>query len=64
MFSTGLPATRARFREDRGFGNPRAAPRVDLPADDGLHPSAAQYTLWAEAALSVVRDMLAAAPAA
>ena len=29
-------------------------------ADDGLHPSAAQYALWAEAALPVVRDMLAA----
>jgi lysophospholipase L1-like esterase len=31
-----------------------------LLADDGLHPSAAQYALWAEAALPVVRDMLAA----
>lgn len=31
-----------------------------LLADDGLHPSATQYALWAEAALPVVRDMLAA----
>lgn len=31
-----------------------------LLADDGLHPSAAQYTLWAEVALPVVRSMLAA----
>ena len=31
-----------------------------LLADDGLHPSAAQYTLWAEAALPAVLDMLAA----
>ena len=32
--------------------------QASLLADDGLHPSAAQYTLWAEAALPVVRDML------
>ena len=32
-----------------------------LQADDGLHPSAAQYTLWAEAALPAVRAMLQAA---
>ncbi|MBD8874191.1 SGNH/GDSL hydrolase family protein [Rhodanobacter sp. DHB23] len=31
-----------------------------LLADDGLHPSAAQYALWAEAALPVARGMLAA----
>jgi len=30
-----------------------------LLADDGLHPSAAQYTLWAEAALPTARAMLA-----
>lgn len=30
-----------------------------LLADDGLHPSAAQYTLWMEAALPVARTMLA-----
>ena len=35
-----------------------------LLADDGLHPSAAQYTLWTEAALPTVRAMLAAPPAA
>jgi lysophospholipase L1-like esterase len=29
-----------------------------LLADDGLHPSAAQYALWAEAALPMVRQML------
>ncbi|HKR75222.1 MAG TPA: SGNH/GDSL hydrolase family protein [Rhodanobacter sp.] len=29
-----------------------------LLADDGLHPSAAQYTLWAEATLSVARQAL------
>jgi Lysophospholipase L1 and related esterases len=43
---------------------PISRTRPALLADDGLHPSAAQYTLWAEAALPVVRDMLAAAPAA
>lgn len=31
-----------------------------LLADDGLHPSAAQYALWAAAALPAVRQMLAA----
>ena len=31
-----------------------------LLADDGLHPSAAQYALWAEAALPTVRDVLSA----
>ncbi|MBD8881387.1 MULTISPECIES: SGNH/GDSL hydrolase family protein [Rhodanobacter] len=31
-----------------------------LLADDGLHPSAAQYTLWTEAALPVARAMLTA----
>ncbi|GAB3780242.1 SGNH/GDSL hydrolase family protein [Dyella agri] len=36
----------------------------NLLADDGLHPSAAQYSLWAGAALPAVRTMLAAAPAA
>ncbi|MBD8900472.1 SGNH/GDSL hydrolase family protein [Rhodanobacter sp. DHG33] len=30
-----------------------------LLADDGLHPSAAQYALWAQAALPVARVMLA-----
>lgn len=30
-----------------------------LLADDGLHPSAAQYRLWAEAALPVARRLLA-----
>ncbi len=30
-----------------------------LLADDGLHPSAAQYTLWMEAALPTARAMLA-----
>jgi lysophospholipase L1-like esterase len=35
-----------------------------LLADDGLHPSAAQYALWAEAALPTARAMLAATPAA
>ncbi|WP_130617372.1 SGNH/GDSL hydrolase family protein [Dyella amyloliquefaciens] len=30
-----------------------------LLAEDGLHPSAAQYTLWMEAALPVARRMLA-----
>lgn len=29
-----------------------------LLADDGLHPSASQYTLWAEAVLPAVRQML------
>nr|WP_279237646.1 GDSL-type esterase/lipase family protein [Dyella sedimenti] len=29
-----------------------------LLADDGLHPSAAQYALWAEAALPVARNIL------
>jgi lysophospholipase L1-like esterase len=33
---------------------------VGLLADDGLHPSAAQYALWAKAALPAVRDMLPA----
>ncbi|HEX8779494.1 MAG TPA: SGNH/GDSL hydrolase family protein [Rhodanobacter sp.] len=36
----------------------------ELLADDGLHPSAAQYALWTEAALPTVRAMLAAPPAA
>ncbi|MEW9622678.1 SGNH/GDSL hydrolase family protein [Rhodanobacter geophilus] len=35
-----------------------------LLAGDGLHPSAAQYALWAEAALPAARAMLAAASAA
>lgn len=30
-----------------------------LLADDGLHPSAAQYALWTEAAVPVAMDMLA-----
>ena len=30
-----------------------------LLAEDGLHPSAAQYTLWTEAALPVARSILA-----
>ncbi|TCI07216.1 SGNH/GDSL hydrolase family protein [Dyella soli] len=34
-------------------GNP------DLLADDGLHPSAAQYARWTQAALPVARSMLA-----
>jgi lysophospholipase L1-like esterase len=28
-------------------------------AEDGLHPSAAQYTRWAEAALPVAQRLLA-----
>ena len=28
-------------------------------SDDGLHPSAAMYTLWTQAALPVVRKLLA-----
>jgi lysophospholipase L1-like esterase len=28
-------------------------------ADDGLHPSAAMYTLWTQAALPVARSLLA-----
>jgi hypothetical protein len=28
-------------------------------AEDGLHPSAAMYTLWTQAALPVARDLLA-----
>ncbi|RAO74764.1 SGNH/GDSL hydrolase family protein [Dyella jiangningensis] len=31
----------------------------ELLTDDGLHPSATQYTLWMEAALPTVRGMLA-----
>jgi len=43
---------------------PISRTRPTLLADDGLHPSAAQYALWTEAALPAVRAMLAAAPAA
>jgi len=43
---------------------PISRARPTLLTDDGLHPSAAQYALWTEAALPVVRAMLAAAPAA
>jgi len=34
----------------------------ELLADDGLHPSAAQYALWVEAILPVVRKALSPAP--
>lgn len=33
----------------------------ELLADDGLHPSAAQYARWADAVLPVARDLLAGA---
>ncbi|MFC3550468.1 SGNH/GDSL hydrolase family protein [Lysobacter cavernae] len=32
---------------------------VDMLAEDGLHPSAAMYTLWTALALPVARDLLA-----
>ena len=32
---------------------------AEMLADDGLHPSAAMYTRWAEAALPVARALLA-----
>lgn len=44
----------ARFIDITGIS--RAHP--DLVADDGLHPSAAQYALWVEAIESIVRAAL------
>jgi lysophospholipase L1-like esterase len=32
---------------------------AEMLADDGLHPSAAMYTLWTQAALPVARSLLA-----
>ena len=32
---------------------------ADMLAEDGLHPSAAMYALWTQAALPVARDLLA-----
>ena len=37
----------------------RADDATDMLAEDGLHPSAAQYTRWAEAALPVAQRLLA-----
>lgn len=34
--------------------------REDMIAPDGLHPSAAMYTLWTQAALPVARELLSA----
>lgn len=39
----------------------RAAFRADFTAQDGLHPSAAQYRLWAELALPLARAALGTA---
>ncbi len=37
----------------------RTGEAADMLAEDGLHPSAAQYTRWAEAALPVAQRLLA-----
>ncbi|MFN3703830.1 SGNH/GDSL hydrolase family protein [Thermomonas sp.] len=44
-------------------GISRAPDTAGLLAEDGLHPSAAQYARWTDAALPVARRLLAACPA-
>ncbi len=38
---------------------PERGAEVGMLAGDGLHPSAAMYTLWTQAALPVARSLLA-----
>jgi lysophospholipase L1-like esterase len=58
-------ATMARLAGERGIAfvdifdiSLRAADDRTLVADDGLHPSRAQYALWAERIAPVVRELL------
>lgn len=67
--ATALDAFNAIAREQAGragahFVDITAISRShpDFLADDGLHPSAAQYALWVEAILPVVRQALGRTP--
>ena len=58
--------TMSRLAGDRGIAyvdifdvSLRAAADRSLVADDGLHPSGAQYALWVERILPVVEDLIA-----
>ncbi len=59
----------ARLAAERGIAfvdtfdlSRRAATDRTLVADDGLHPSGAQYALWVERLAPVVRDLLTPEP--
>ena len=58
-------ATMARLAAERGIAfvdifdiSLRAADDRSLVADDGLHPSGAQYALWVERIVPVVRELI------